>query len=72
LRSHKEQLKLWSETIAEGWQGGADIEEIYSEIVHRDEGLKRLENLPSEQYQRERYFALNSINGFTDYFSARG
>lgn len=72
LRSHKEQLKLWSETIAECWQGGAEIEEIYSEIAHNDEGLKRLENLPSEQYQRERYFVLNSIKGFMDYFSARG
>jgi hypothetical protein len=72
LRSHKEQLKLWSETIAECRQEGTDIEEIYSEIAHRDEGLKRLEKLPSEQYQRERYFVLNSIKGFMDYFSARG
>lgn len=70
LRSYKKQLTLWGETIAECQQRGRDIEETYSEIARRDRGLEHLLRLPLEQYQRERYFVLNSIRGFREYFDA--
>lgn len=65
---HKSQLLLWREIIAECFAEGIPVDAIYNRIAQKDRVLKDIESLPKAQYERERFFIINSIMGFIKYF----
>ena len=72
LHSHKQQVLLWAQIIAEGFLGGATIDDIYTKLTTKDKVLKEIERLPEPQRRRERFFINNGIAGFIGYFERYG
>ncbi|MDY6834341.1 MAG: MBL fold metallo-hydrolase [Chloroflexota bacterium] len=65
---HRNQLLLWREIITECCDSGIAFDDIYDRIAQKDRMLKDIERLPKDQYERERFFIINSIKGFISYF----
>jgi hypothetical protein len=42
-------------------------EEIFADILKRDAGISRFQDLPRDIQIRERYFCANSIRGMREY-----
>ena len=72
LRSYRDQLGMWTNIVAAGFQRQASVEEICDEIGRTDEMLKPLEGLPSDQRHREQNFIFNSVRGLIEYFKRYG
>ena len=72
LRLHRQQLFLWLHVVA-GCDGKrTKIDQIYSQLLKKDELMSGLDQLPKDQYGRERFFIHNSIRGFRAYIEKHG
>ncbi len=67
LTQYRRMLELWLDTVSKGLTRNLSPEEILSEIIFQDRKLANIDALPSEEYQRERYFLTNAVKGFMQY-----
>jgi len=65
----KEQLELWTRTTYRHYQKSTLVkaEHVFEEILATDLYLKAYEKLDPDIQDREKYFAINSINGMMEY-----
>ncbi|MGM0415650.1 MAG: MBL fold metallo-hydrolase [Thermodesulfobacteriota bacterium] len=74
LKCAEHQLYLWVKGIIEHMEEGGDSGEgetlkssMYSWLLKYDSLFARIESMPADIMQRERYFFGNSINGMSEY-----
>jgi hypothetical protein len=65
LKTAKKQLKLWVKVIDENKDNGMD--DIIKSLLESDETFSLYYNLDSAMQIREKYFAINSIEGIMKY-----
>jgi len=66
------QLELWMEKIS-GWLNGEpalSAEAIFLNLLEVDGSLKDFKNFPADIQEREKYFALNSVQGLMEFIKA--
>lgn len=71
LSEYREMLELWFNTASKGVRRNLSSNEILSEIIRQDRPLANIDTLPSEEYQRERYFLTNAVEGFMQYIQKK-
>jgi len=66
----RQQLVLWVQAVAvtANCDPKTRQQAIYEWLLERDEVFKRIDQLDSDLYARERYFMGNSLRGMIDYF----
>jgi len=72
LHRFKKQLILWGHIIADSLEKEASEQDMYDEIREKDALLAGIDDLPTDQRDRELYFINNSIMGFVSYFKRYG
>ncbi|KAA3609779.1 MAG: MBL fold metallo-hydrolase [Calditrichaeota bacterium] len=67
----KDQLELWMDVTRRHFENSkiANAENIFNELVESDPCIKAFGKLEKDVQKRERYFALNSINGMLGYLA---
>lgn len=65
IERSRRQLLLWKDLIPLAQSG--QREKVFTFLLEQDEELRRLRKLPEPQFEREKFFILNSIAGFLNY-----
>ncbi len=67
----KEQLELWMDTVRIHFEKNKDVkaEEIFNDLLESDQCIRAFPKLELDIQKREKYFAINSINGMLDYLT---
>jgi len=67
----KEQLEFWMDTVRRYVDKNKNVEaeEIFSDLVNSDRCIQAFAKLEKDIQKREKYFALNSINGMLGYLA---
>ncbi len=65
----KEQLELWMETVRRHFEKDKKVEadDIFLDLLESDANIRAFAKLEQDIQKREKYFAINSINGMLGY-----
>ncbi len=73
LEIGRDQLKLWVRGVEEVAMAGDEESEerLFQWLLEHDQNYRRIKDLDSETYARERYFLGNTMRGMIDYIKNR-